>query len=556
MLQFHTPHPLKEDVMPNAFSISSNQAPCLQDYNAYQTDPLLQSLIKHYQANWVEDNAHQLGQEISSEQWQQWVIDANRYPPQYHRYDAYGHYCNIVEFNPAYHHLMERGKAYRLHSLAWEPTLVHSQVGRAALYYLYAQTDQGPTCPLTMTYAAVPVLQQQGNRYHSFINTLLNDQYDPRYIPWTEKTGLTVGMAMTEKQGGSDVRANITQATNTDGHYRLLGHKWFCSAPMSDAFLMLAQCREGLSCFFVPRFTPDGSQNAIDVQRLKNKLGNHSNASSEIELNNAYAELVGEPGRGVATIINMVSYTRFDCTLGSSAHIRQALVQAIHHCQHRKAFGNFLIEQPLMKNVLADAALESEAATQITFWLADQLDQAQRGNDDAQRLARLATAIGKYWVCKRSPMVVGELLECLGGNGYVEDLPMARLYRDAPLNSIWEGSGNIQCLDVLRALQHDPDSMQLLLATIKTGLNESVFTSIRTKCESLLNHNDPSFVARQLVEQLAIALAASLITKHSDSIIADCYIDTRLNTQRNYCLGQLTNSKSVKNIINKHYCNQ
>ncbi len=532
---------------------SHNQPTPLVDYNAYTTDPGLQQLINQYTAEAIHPQAEQLGAEVTSEQWQQWVVDANRYPPQLHRFDRYGYKINTVEFNPAYHQLMARGKHYRLHCLAWDNTVTSAQVARAALYYLYAQTDQGPTCPLTMTYAVIPVLQQAAACYAPVLKKLMNDQYDPRFLPIAEKNGLTMGMGMTEKQGGSDVRANITTATNQGDHYHLQGHKWFCSAPMSDAFLMLAQAADGLTCFYVPRFCPDGSVNPIEIQQLKNKLGNHSNASSEIELDNVYAERIGDEGRGVATIIHMVNHTRFDCALGSSAHMRAALVQAIHHCRHRQTFGKSLVDHPLMQNVLADACIESQAAITLTLRIAHALDAMHQGDQQAAKFVRLATAIAKYWICKRTPMLVNEMLETLGGCGFIEDFPLARLYRDAPLNSIWEGSGNIQCLDVLRAIKHDRDCLLIVMDEIKQGLDKTIYDQLSSHIQSLLQHDAIESQARRLTELLAIGLQASLLNQHSQTDIAHLYTDTRLGDRPSYCFGQLPPSSNLKIIINNSF---
>ncbi|MDF1796396.1 MAG: acyl-CoA dehydrogenase family protein [Coxiellaceae bacterium] len=537
----------------NKFSQTSNQPPVLLDYNAYSSDPLLQGLVNQYAADAIQPQAEKLGNEVTSGQWQQWVTDANRYPPLLKRYDRNGHKINQVEFNPAYHHLMSRGKHYRLHCLAWDTHVQQAQVARAALYYLYAQMDQGPTCPLTMTYAVIPVLQQFADQYAPALKNLMNANYDPRFLPMNEKTGLTMGMGMTEKQGGSDVRANITQASKDGDHYRLLGHKWFCSAPMSDAFLMLGQAEGGLSCFFVPRFCPDGSVNNIEVQQLKNKLGNHSNASSEIELENTYAEMLGEPGRGVATIIKMVNHTRFDCALGSSAHMRQSVVQAIHHCRHRQAFGKKLVDQALMQNVLADACIESAAAITLTMRIAHALDSMYQGDQTAAQFVRLTTAIAKYWICKRTPMLVNEMLEVLGGCGYVEDFPLARLYRDAPLNSIWEGSGNIQCLDVLRAIQHAPECLAVVLNEIQQGLDTKAFEVLQKEITALLQHEQVESQARRVTELLALGLQASLLQQQNPNDMADLFIQTRLGDQPRYCFGQLPTSAVFNSIINNSF---
>ncbi|HJS36274.1 MAG TPA: acyl-CoA dehydrogenase family protein, partial [Pseudoxanthomonas sp.] len=386
-------------------------------------------------------------------------FDANRDRPRLRTHDQHGHRIDLVEFHPAYHQLMEAAKTHGVAGLSWHEPLPGAHVARAALSYLHHQAEAGTSCPLTMTHAAVPVLQREP-ALREWAAKAAAPHYDPRDVPIDGKAGITLGMGMTEKQGGSDVRANATIATpDADGTYTLVGHKWFFSAPMCDGFLVLAQAPGGLTCFLMPRRREDGAKNAFRLMRLKDKLGDWANASSEVEFTGARAWRVGDEGRGVATIIEMVMLTRLDCMLGSAAEMRMALVQALHHARHRRTFGKPLVEHALMRNVLADLALESEAATAFSLRVARAVDAAPRDPREAA-FARIATAAGKYWVCKRAPAFVNEAQECLGGAGYVEESILPRLYRQAPLNSIWEGSGNIQCLDVLRALAREPETVQ------------------------------------------------------------------------------------------------
>lgn len=384
---------------------------------------------------------------------------ANQHKPEFHSHDRYGNRVDLVEFHPAYHELMRAAIEHELPSLPWTDPRPGAQVARAGLSYLHSQAEAGTGCPLTMTYASVPAIRLQADLAEKWLPKILSREYDPRNVPMEQKAGVTIGMAMTEKQGGTDVRANTTRAypvgiPGPGQAYELVGHKWFCSAPMCDAFLTLAYTDKGLTCFLLPRHRPDGSRNQFYIQRLKDKLGNWSNASSEIEYRGALAWMVGEEGRGVPTIIEMVAMTRFDCMIGSSALMRQALTQAAHHCAYRKVGGRVLAEQPLMQNVLADLALESEAALALTLRMGHALDRAH--DEQEEKFARLVTAVGKYWICKRAPAMINEASECMGGAGYVEETILPRLYREAPVNSIWEGSGNVQCLDVLRALSKEP----------------------------------------------------------------------------------------------------
>ncbi len=429
-----------------------NQVPPLVGYNLFGGDRVLREAVVREGGAWIEERALKLGASLGGEEAIGWGFDANNNPPVLHTHDSRGQRIDEVRFHPAWHDLMRLSVENGVHNLPWAEPRSGAHVARGTLMYLVGQNEAGHSCPISMTYAAVPSLRVQTELADVWVPRIASTAYDMRFLPADQKRGVLIGMAMTEKQGGSDVRANTSRAVaagqgGPGGEYRLTGHKWFCSAPMCDAFLVLAQAPGGLSCFLLPRWTPDGERNRFYLQRLKNKLGNRSNASSEIEFDGALATLIGEEGRGVRTIVEMVNHTRLDCTLGSAGLVRQAVVQAVHHARHRSAFGKLLVDQPLMQNVLADLCLESEAATILALRLA----RAYDSQDEAEaRFRRIATAVGKYWLCKRGPAHVGEALECLGGNGFVEDSMMPRLFRESPLNSIWEGSGNVICLDVLR----------------------------------------------------------------------------------------------------------
>ncbi len=463
-------------------------------------------------------------------------FDANRDRPRLRSHDARGRRIDTVEFHPAYHQLMDAAKRHGVAGLPWHAPAAGAHVARAALAYLHHQAEAGTSCPLTMTHAAVPVLQREP-ALRDWATRAAAPHYDPRDLPMADKTGLTLGMGMTEKQGGSDVRSNTTVAEADGDGYALVGHKWFLSAPMSDGFLMLARTGAGLGCFLMPRRLPDGSRNAFRLLRLKEKLGDWSNASAEIELCGARAWRIGEEGRGVATIIEMVMLTRLDCMLAAAAEVRMALAQALHHVRHRRAFGRRLVEQPLMANVLADLALESEAATVFALRVAAAVDAAPRDPHEAA-LARVATAIGKYWLCRRAPACVNEAQECLGGAGYIEESILPRLYRQAPLNGIWEGSGNIQCLDVLRALSQDRSARQALDAEIGTaaGLDpvfDAAFARLQVEIEEATERD-----ARRLVEHLALVLQSALLLRDG-SPLATSFVRTRLGGEHSWALGTL-----------------
>ncbi|MET0287649.1 MAG: acyl-CoA dehydrogenase family protein, partial [Polyangiales bacterium] len=440
-----------------------------------------------------------------------------------------------VEFHPSYHRLMQLAMQHEVASFAWKRAdKTGAQLARGALLYLSAQAEQGHNCPLTMTYAAVPALRHAPALAAQWLPRITSTQYDPRALPAAQKTGCTLGMGMTEKQGGSDVRANSTRASaQSDGSYTLVGHKWFFSAPMSDAFLVLAYVGDQLSCFLLPRFLDSGERNAVRIQRLKDKLGDRSNASSEVEFQGATAYLVGALGRGVATILEMVALTRQDCMIGSAATMRQALVQALHHARHRRAFGRVLSQQPLMQNVLADLALESEAALRLSLRVAWAIDRAPHDAREAS-FARVATAIGKYWVCRRCAPFVNEAQECLGGAGYVEESILPRLYRQAPLNSIWEGSGNVQCLDVLRALQGDAREVLLDELNAARGQHAAYDAALRS-----LSLDVDQAQARMLTERLALLLQASLLLREAPAELAALFCASRLGGEHGLAFGTL-----------------
>jgi putative acyl-CoA dehydrogenase len=504
-----------------------NQPRPFEDVNLFTSDRVLTEALRREGADWAGERTRAFGEIAGRRETIAWGFQANEHPPVLRTHDRNGNRIDEVEFHPAWHALMALGVEHGLHALPWREPRPGAHVARAAMFMLLAQVEAGVGCPLSMTYSAVPALRLQPGLAAEWEPRLAATVYDPRLAPPWEKAGALCGMAMTEKQGGSDVRANTTQALPAGDGYEITGHKWFCSAPMCDAFLVLAQAPGGLSCFLLPRFTPDGARNRFHLQRLKDKLGNRSNASSEVELNAAWARLVGEEGRGVQTILEMVNHTRLDCVIGAAAGMRWGMARAIHHATHRRTFGKLLIDQPLMRNVLADLALESEAATTAMMRLARAYD-AEGARDAPFR--RLATAVLKYWTCKRSPVHAAEALECLGGNGYVEEWGMARLYREAPLNSIWEGSGNVQCLDVLRAIRKSPESLGALLAEIweARGGDHRLDIYVNELRAQLEDSEDLEARARRLVERLALALQASLLVRHAPAEVADAFCASRL----------------------------
>ncbi|WP_334056948.1 acyl-CoA dehydrogenase family protein [Alteromonas sp. S005] len=483
---------------------------------------------------------------------------ANKNKPVLHTFDRFGRRTDNVEFHPSYHALMESAMEHNVHNYSWKHEGIDgAHTIRAALMYMHYQAESGTSCPLTMTHAAIPAMRYGKSLPPYYLDKTINGKYDPRAIPASQKHGLTIGMGMTEKQGGSDVRRNTTKASKqTDGSYSIVGHKFFFSAPMCDAHLILAQAEGGLSCFLLPRVLENGELNNVRIQRLKDKLGDWSNASSEVEFQDATAYLIGEEGRGVSVIIDMVSLTRLDCMIGSSALMRQSLVHALHHVSQRDAFGKTLINQPLMQNVLADLTIECAAATALTMRVAKAVDSAQNNSHEAA-LARLATAIGKYWVCKRTPMFVNEAQECLGGIGYVEENPMPRYYRQAPLNSIWEGSGNVQCLDVLRALAREPNVKEALFNELKTqaGKNKHYDIHLSKLCDELSNTQNMETRSRYLTEQMALALqactllATSVDNDNALSDIAHTFCESRLGNGSGFAFGTLPDTTTFEDII-------
>jgi len=477
--------------------------------------------------------------------------EAHRDRPRLHTHDRFGHRIDRVEFNAAYHAVMDTAIAHGVAGLPWHESQPGVHVARAALSYLHYQAEPGSSCPLTMTHAAVPVLRHEP-ALREWMDKAAQPNYDGRDVPMADKRGVTLGMGMTEKQGGSDVRSNTTRATPLagEGEYALVGHKWFFSAPMSDGFLVLAQAPGGLSCFLLPRWRPDGSKNALRLMRLKDKLGDWSNASSEVEFEGAWARRIGDEGRGIATILEMVMFTRLDCMLGSAGLMRMALAQATHHAWHRSTFGKRLIEQPLMRNVLADLALESEAATAFALRVAGAVDRASIDPREAA-FARVATAIGKYWICKRAPGFANEAQECLGGAGYVEESLLPRLYRQAPLNSIWEGSGNIQCLDVLRALSREPETRDALLTELRTAAGiDAAFDAALQAGEAALSAGTDEAGARSLVERLALLLQGAILLRAGHPLARD-FCASRFGGARGDTYGTLATGIDIDTAITR-----
>jgi putative acyl-CoA dehydrogenase len=531
-----------------------NQAPPLEDFNAFDCDAALKEGVARGGAEWALAQLAEYGARTGSADVTRWGFEANAHAPRLVTHDRNGRRIDLVEYHESYHRLMSMALTAGIHSAPWARPRPGAHVARAALVYLQAQVDAGHGCPLTMTFAAVPTLRLAPVLAGEWLRRILANAYDPRNVPYSQKAAVTIGMGMTERQGGSDVRANTTRAmpcdSESDAHtYELVGHKWFTSAPMCDAFLMLAQAPGGLTCFLVPRWRPDGRKNGIELQRLKPKMGNVSNASSEIELVDAFGWRVGDEGRGVRTIIEMVAMTRFDCMLGSAASQRQGVAQAIHHATHRKAFGEALVRQPLMRNVLADLQLEVEGSLAYALRMAQALDRPQ--DDDERRLLRIGLPVGKYWICKRSPMHAYEAMECLGGNGVIEEFITSRLYRDAPINAIWEGSGNIQALDVLRALAKSPDVLTSWFAELDLGLGKNAALDgavDRLKAE-LGSAEEAEFRARHLADQLALTMQASLLIQAGNAAVADAFIASRLapRSDRNY--GSLPPGLDVDAII-------
>ncbi len=530
-----------------------NQPPPLAGHDI-AADPALLDGVAQQGAGWAIEDLHRLGKLGGQAEPQRWAEDANRYEPRLLTHDRYGHRIDEVEFHPAWHRLMDVAVGEGLAATPWSDGRAGAHVARTAGMYVWSQVEAGHSCPVSMTYAVVPALRHAPDLAAVYEPLLTSRVYDPGLRTPATKRGLLAGMGMTEKQGGSDVRANSTTATPAaDGTYRLRGHKWFTSAPMCDLFLVLAQAPAGLSCFLVPRVLPGGERNPFRIQRLKDKLGNRSNASSEPEFDDTVAWLVGDEGHGVRTIIEMVAMTRLDCVTGSASGMRAALVQAVHHTRHRSTFGGPLIGKPLMRNVLADLAVESQAATALALRLAGAVDRGVRGDAGERAFSRLAIAVGKFWVCKRQPAVVGEALECLGGNGYVEESGLPRLYRDAPLNSIWEGSGNVQALDVLRALRRDPAGLDAFRAEVglAAGADARLDTATAKVTALLGDGEDLEPDARRVVEQMALVLQGSLLVRHAPAVVADAFCASRLGGDWGHSFGTLPRGVDAAALIER-----
>ncbi|MGW5278175.1 acyl-CoA dehydrogenase family protein [Streptomyces collinus] len=537
----------------NSTHTVTNQPPPLVGYDVFTADrALVEAVERHTAADTLDEVRAELaalGTSAGSAQVQEWGALANEYPPRLRTHDRYGHRIDRVEFHPAWHRMLGKGVSAGL-TAAWTRPAGH--VRRAAGFLVWTQVEAGTCCPLSMTHAAVPALRADPELAAEWEPLLTSTIYDQDLRPAASKAGALFGMGMTEKQGGSDVRANTTGARPLAeaGTYALTGHKWFCSAPMSDGFLVLAQAPDGLTCFLVPRVLPDGTLNTFLIQRLKDKLGNRSNASAEVEFDGTWARRVGEEGRGVRTIIEMVAATRLDCALGSAGLMRQAVAQAVHHCAHREAFGGKLIDKPLMRNVLADLALESEAATALALRLAAAHDD---GGEQELALLRLAVPAAKYWITKRCAPLAVEAAECLGGNGYVEESGLPRLVRESPLNSIWEGAGNVQALDVLRALRREPGALDACLTEIGRahGADHRLDRAVKDLFTELADLDGVEARARRLVERLALVLQGSLLVRYAPPAVADAFCASRLGGDRGAAFGTLPSGLDLASVVER-----
>jgi len=529
---------------------TTNQPPPLVDYNLFASDAPLRESLEREGAAWAEELVSDLGRLAGTQQAIDWGFEANANPPRLHTHDRFGERIDEVEFHPAWHELMNVAVGHGLHALPWRDKRPGAHAARAAAFYVWSQVEGGHGCPISMTYAAMPALRKNPSLAAQWEPLATTLEYDPGLRPAKQKKGVLFGMAMTERQGGSDVRSNTTRAERTVDHgwYGLTGSKWFCSAPMCDAFLVLAQAPAGLSCFLLPRVLPDGTRNGFHIQRLKDKLGNRSNASSEVEFDGAQAVLVGEEGDGVRTIIEMVNHTRLDCVIGSASLMRQAVAQATHHTAHRAAFGKLLSEQPLMVNVLADLAIESEATTILTMRLAGAFDRAA-GDPQEAHFKRIGVAVAKFWTCKRAIALVAEALECHGGNGYVEESILPRLYREAPLNSIWEGSGNVNALDVLRAMRREPESVSAFFAEVERApADKRLEPALNALRRELADATDIEVRARRIVERMALVLEASLLLRHGDPLVANLFCASRLGGDWGLAFGSLNSRDGVADL--------
>jgi putative acyl-CoA dehydrogenase len=532
----------------------SNQAPPRVDVDEFTTNIPLVEAVDRYDAMWARDDLSRVGRHVGTAQFQYDAERANRVEPELHTHDRFGNRVDEVDYDSSYHRIIGAAVAEGAHTSAWADPKPGANVARAATFMLFAQVEPGHACPISMTHSAVPALAASPALADKWMPRLLSRSYDPTLSEG--KSSALFGMAMTEKQGGSDVRANTTQAVPAGDHYRLTGHKWFCSAPMSDGFLVLAQAPAGLSCFLVPRVLDDDTRNVFRIQRLKDKLGNRSNASSEIEFDETVGFLLGDEGRGVRTIIEMVSRTRLDCIYGTTAGMRQSTAEALWHVRHRAAFGRLLVDQPAMTAVVADLALETEAATATAMRLARAHDEDAPASDAAFR--RLATAVSKYWICKRGPEHAYEALECLGGNGYTETFPLARRYREQPVMAVWEGSGNVIALDVLRALTREPDSLESFDAEVSlaSGTNptfDAHWDATRALAGRVASSEPDaaSRSARRLVADLALSLQASLLLRHAPDAVADTFVESRLGPDHGHLYGELPAGADLGRILER-----
>ena len=529
-----------------------NQTPPLVGHDT-SANPALREGLEREGAGWALAEVSELGRLAGTADAQELGRTAERNKPVLHTHDRYGHRIDEVTYDAAYHELMRTAVAHGLHGAPWSDERTGAHVARAAKFMVW-NVDAGHTCPISMTYAVVPALRANPALSAQLEPLLTNRTYDPGLRDPATKRGLVAGMSMTEKQGGSDVRANTTTASpQSDGTHSLVGHKWFTSAPMSDVFLTLAQAPGGLSCFLVPRVLPGGERNAMALVRLKDKLGNRSNASSEVEYDGASGWLVGEEGHGVRTIVEMVNMTRLDCVIGAAAGMRTAVLQATHHARHRSAFGRPLVQAPLMRSVLADLAVESEATTTAMMRLAGANDRAVRGDQGEAALRRLALAVTKYHVCKRAPVVAGEALECLGGNGYIEDSDLPRLYREMPLLSIWEGSGNVAALDALRALAREPHTLDAYLGEVELaeGADRRFDDALARLKKELTSFDHLELRARRIVEQLALVFQGSLLVRHSPAAVADAFCASRLGRDWGDAFGTLPTGLDLGAILER-----
>jgi len=535
--------------------VVENQPPLLASYNVFTSDRGLTEALAHQAPEASTEELVRLGELAGRSETLALGFDANEHPPELQTHDRFGNRIDEVRFHPAWHDLLRHATNAGLHGTPWQDAGTHPHLRRAAKFYVWGQVESGHGCPISMTYAAVPVLRSQPE-LAAWLPALMQPEYDPRLLPIAKKSAALCGMGMTEKQGGSDVRSNRTRAEPVGARgpgceYLLTGHKWFCSAPMSDAFLVLAQAASGLSCFLVPRTLPDGTRNPFAIVRLKNKLGNRSNASGEVEFDATLGWLIADEGEGLQRIVEMVNFTRLDCTIGSAALMRAAVVAAIHHTTYRRAFGAPLIEHALMQNVLADLALESEAATALFVRVAAAIDESSR-DPQAAALKRIGTALGKYYVCKRAPVVVGEALECLGGNGYVEESIMPRLYREAPLNSIWEGSGNINALDVVRIVRKQPQALAAWREEIAPARDEPRIAAEAERLErTLLEGDQAESQARTISQRMALLWQAALLARYAPTAVADAFIASRIGDAPGRTLGTLPCGTDLRAIIER-----